>query len=114
MIHSLRRFDTQREIVIMTPVPENSCMSTSRSTRTCCVRYDYGPIKFQHAILTIFHNTSKTCLSMSLGGCGIGTAASYAGAQEGQPLRPAFSYTKFALWNLTAYTSSCTLTTTRW
>ena len=107
MINSLRRFDTQREVVIMTPVPEHELQDEKPTDPNILrVQQTFQPVSVVRIpFLTIFSNTSKTCQSNSLGGCGVGTAKYFSSSTKKNPYDSyLFSFSKFAVWNLTAYT----------
>ena len=111
MVHSLRRFDARREIVVMTPVPkplfdrhEESPPVDPNMQR---VLRAFAPMSTVRVpFMTIFRNTNLTC--QTIGACGMGTATSYGGGRKPSASSGydsyVFSYTKFALWNLTAFT----------
>ena len=109
MMNSVRQFDTSREIVIMTPVPEDRLLLDDPIDPTLLqVARAFAPAStLRVPFLTIFKQTNKTCSSMSLGGCGMAITKSYAGSRTAAKNKYdsyLYSYTKFALWNMTAFT----------
>jgi len=108
MVQSIRTFDAHREIVIMTPVPEHELHLPApplADANLLRVQHVYAPLVLERVpFLTIFFNPNNTCQSMSLGGCGMGATTKYAGRKQVKKYDSyVYSYTKFALWNLTAY-----------
>lgn len=111
MVQSVRAFDTQREFVVMTAVPEaelHVAAPATVDTNLQQLQRAFAPLLFEAVpFLSIFNRPNKTCLSMSLGGCGMGTAKAYASGSR-PPTKQhydsyVFSYTKFAMWNLTSF-----------
>ena len=108
MLQSVRTFDATREFIIMTPVPEQQLASPPPvDANLLALQRAFPPVVIKHVpFLTIFNNPNTTCTSKVLGGCGMGTAKAYAGGKR-PPKQTydsyVYSYTKFALWNLTDY-----------
>ena len=109
MVQSVRTFDAHREFVIMTPVANhelNAPKPPPVDAGLLRVQRAFAPVVFERVpFLTIFRNPNTTCQSKALGGCAVGTATAYASSRKPQPKYDSYvySYTKFALWNLTAF-----------